>query len=110
MSYIVKGEDAPRTCYECDWRIGGFCSKTKDTITHPDMTFMKRIPTDIFFERRLPDCPLIDIPNQHGPLIEKPTEICYEGLRKIAPNDFKGIAEYFLSQIEKLPTIIEAEE
>jgi hypothetical protein len=29
----------------------------------------------------------------------------YEGLSKIAPNDFAGIAEYFANQIKNAPTV-----
>lgn len=95
MSIIIKGMDMPKNCTHCDY-IG-----LNVAIGCPVMSGVNG---------RATDCPLIEIPEKHGRLIEEPTSFSYGGLAYIHPNDGKGIAEYFAKQVKSQPTVFEAEE
>jgi hypothetical protein len=64
MSVLIKGIDTPRDCYECDFAYtlyGGdcHCSLLGDSCVEP------------YMDKRAEDCPMIEIPTEHGDLIDR---------------------------------------
>lgn len=120
MSILVKGMKMPDSCVEC-------LAVIRDTLTDPidrDSQKVTRIYNYSLKPNSIEDgwvtfskvcssrqkwCPLVELPEKHGRLIEEPKYFDYSGLAMIAPLDFKGTAEYFARQVKEQPTIIEAE-
>jgi len=104
MSVIIKGMKLPKNCDNCD------------LIQFDDEELEAHCPLSPYYrwcgtppDYRPEGCSLVEVPTPHGRLIEEPRAIYYGGLCQVAPNDVHGITRYFIEQIQKLPTIIEAE-
>ena len=105
MSVIVKGMEMPKNCYDCPFIRASFagdyyCAKGKG-----DEDDLKKV-----YNRRMNDCPLIEIPTPHGRLIDadKLLEKAYWDYNEATHdyNNFKIVSEY---EIADAPTVIEAE-
>ena len=95
MSVIIKGEDMPKRCADCtccftdESDSESFCSVHGDDI--PDI-----------FNGRLDGCPLVELPEDHGRLIDAD-----ELIRRL--NDSGNyVSPAIISYIEAAPTIIKS--
>ena len=62
MSVIVKGMEIPKNCYAC--MTSGFRSAIK-------CEEWSSISAGLFGKMRSPSCPLVELPEKHGELIDK---------------------------------------
>ena len=87
MSVIVKGMEMPEDCFSCRLKEEGFCNLTDE------------VANDIY--KRNDDCPLIELPEKHGRLIDADEMI----------NEWDGcIYDGSVTLLlETRPTVIEAE-
>ena len=102
MSVLVKGMKMPESCHECVAGYGGFCfvaSAESDGIC-PD-------------HGRPDDCPLIELPAEHGRLIDA-YELEKAHMKYLLTVDKPTEEKEQLYQMARIvvqqPTIIEAEE
>jgi hypothetical protein len=99
MGIYVKGMKMPKDCLWCPIRYVGFCQVAK-----ANMNF------DL--GKKADDCPLVEVPEPHGRLIEAPDVSEYEvfdedtGTREIS---LLGLMECH-RMIEDAKTVIEAED
>ena len=97
MSVLIKGMEMPETCEECTYQTKGACFASgvnKGTIT------IRRMGKD------RPDwCPLVELPEKHGRLIDADELTTDNIVSKI----FCGQVCYSQSDIDNAPTVIEAE-
>lgn len=110
MSIYIKNATGANCCGECEYN---FCSQCARLIFNslPNIQSLSKLNYEIEDDqKKLPNCPIKEIPTPHRRLIEVPTELSYKGLQYYSPYDYKGIAKYFLDQIKELPAIIESEE
>ena len=99
MSVIVKGMKMPENCEKCPIREGTFCD-----IINKDI--------DRFYSgavKRDPDCPLVELPEKHGRLIDA------DALKEEFPKDTDweypvNTNEYVCEMINNAKTVIEAED
>lgn len=99
MSVLIKGMEMPRACQVCPL---GHWNKL-DKLTGCEIV-RRYVPKDDieFWEKDKPSwCPLVEVPTPHGRLIDA-DEVPY-----FSSSPWKAIATQ--SEIEKMPTIIEAE-
>ena len=139
MSILIKGMKMPDECHGCRWFFfeGTSCTHPRyylnarcelvesgqdwygkdrrggwvgESITHiPGWSGNYNHYHCVEFGTRADQCPLVELPEKHGRLIEEPTSFSYGGLAYISPLDFRAIAEYFVKQVKAQPTVIEAE-
>lgn len=106
MGVYIKGMEMPFTCLTCDFHkcaagVGDFCSRTKRR--------------QFRFKNRPDYCPLIEVPEPHGRLIDTSEEITVQ-MYDDQHEDFyqvKMTIDDLLSQSwidAKAPTVIPAEE
>jgi len=88
MSILIKGMEAPKDCLNCRFHKGIYCVLT-DICTNASQ-----------------GCPLIEIPTPHGRLIDA-SKIPYKKIMLVGDDFYYGTT---LPYIERMPTIIEAEE
>jgi hypothetical protein len=109
MSLIIKGKDIPKSCYDCDLYSGeGFlCPLVIETTNDWTLEAMYK---------RVDECPLVEIPTQHGRLIDADQlQAAIHGCLCETCQTFpceKGIGcliEDVFNLIDQAPTIIEAE-
>ncbi len=93
MSILIKGMEMPRNCESCTvahladcelWMIAGYRQIHKD-------------------------CPLVEVPTPHGRLIDE-KQIPYTDLNADMPQSKVRVWATFKDRIDRVPTIIEAEE
>lgn len=100
MSIFFKGMKMPKYCNECVFELDGICTLNTDTTcTYEPVT-------------RAADCPLVELPAQHGRLID--ADVLNDMINRSYPmTDRVDVHNgYAICQemIKQLPTIIEAEE
>ena len=72
MSVIVKGMEMPRMCAECDFMGGLLMDEGIYTCDCPvDTICGTNISNEIEKDCRHPDCPLGELPEKHGDLIDR---------------------------------------
>lgn len=105
----IKGMEMPKNCYDCDLCYDLIaCNDLDEGFSHrADGTFSPR-------KKRLPNCPLIEVP-QHGRLIDADTLAeRMDGLKQQAMADGFDLGEFwyaaFVQHIKLSPTIIPADE
>lgn len=64
MSVLVKGMKMPKSCYACKLDL------MTDVCPEFDEWYKKH-PYSIRATDRLPDCPLVELPEKHGDLIDR---------------------------------------
>jgi hypothetical protein len=115
MSVLIKGMRIPKDCRECKFQDYGFT--TGDTWCGVNDAVLARNFEAIKFDGRPEWCPLVEVPEPHGRLIDADMLIkfvedryeitwesdCYEGGIKDACSDI-------LEKIDTMPTVIEAED
>lgn len=98
MSIIVKGMEIPESCGRCDFNVSSlYCNRTGSEIDR-----------DYEYSERLSDCPIFELPEKHGDLIDRDTlkEASYE-----AKNNGFGYAQVVdVWDIDRASTIFEAED
>ena len=98
MSIIIRGMDMPESCAECDLNY----DETRCVLPIKHNSFWR----DDFrtWEGRLPECPLVELPAEHGRLIDadklKP---------KMLNEHYRYRLVYDAEEVNAAPTIIEAE-
>lgn len=64
MGIYIKGEEMPRSCYDCKLDL-------RTDICSAFIKWRKEHPYGIKNFDRLPDCPLVEVPEPHGRLIDE---------------------------------------
>ena len=100
MSVVVKGMEMPENCMSCDIETSyNYCPR------------LCRDTSDIRWDKRFDDCPLVELPEKHGRLID--ADCVLEEIRHglgIKNLSFLYTAEKsIVNHIIHAPTIIEAE-
>lgn len=97
MSVIVRGMKMPKTCFQCKWyrdcHTYGICRRE-----------CREIPTNTPSIERPDFCPLVEVPDKHGDLIDRDAIIAEYDRQHV------GIAGGARKIMVDAPTIIEAEE
>ena len=93
MSVLIKDMKMPMGCYECPFEVWGKC-----------MFIHYQAGGDELSKK----CPLIEVP-PHGRLIDE-KQIPYVDLNADMPQSKVRVWTTFKDKIDRLPTIIEAEE
>ena len=103
MSVIVKGMKFPAECRECPFEH--YYISNGETICRATNATLASDYNPIRFDGRYPDCPLVEIPDKHGRLIET------DKLEADCEYDFyyEGFSGVSIEQIRNAPTILEAE-
>jgi len=103
MSILIKGMKMPKTCDECDFNYDAFrcILPIKDNEFFSNGNYLE---TD-----RLPNCPLIELPAEHGRLIDADALTVSNGWVAEAENYRTHITFIYEYDIVNAPTIIEAE-
>ena len=98
MSVLIKGMKMPCMCSDCDFCSGLYIPSDKyicECPTSKEMDISRAIDEDC----RHPDCPLVEVPDKHGRLIDADACIDY-----ISNND-----QHAWEALAYAPTVIEAE-
>lgn len=105
MSIVIKGKDMPKNCAECpcmsytDWEED-YCAGLPDKLDIDDEC------SGII----LVNCPLIELPKQHGRLIDADKLITALTTRWNVDDDQDFANKSVWREIENAPTVIEAED
>ena len=96
MSVLIKGMEMPTNCRHCPCADDGsrYCKAANE--------YIPMLGKPKF-------CPLIEVPTPHGRLIDE-TQIPYIDLNADMPQSKVRVWTTFKDKIDRLPTIIEAEE
>jgi len=95
MSVLIKGMKMPKKCLWCPLQYIGFCQVTK-TDVNSDLG------------RRADDCPLVELPEKHGRLID--AEVAKEALmHEMCGTGYQSNAMRTVESEIFTPTIFEAE-
>ena len=110
MSVLIKGMKMPKGCLACPFMsLGGDgCMMWCKWLDGPLSEWSKRGG-----KWRHPDCPLIEVPTPHGPLIDADEIIEVQMLDEMYEEwtlKTMSVAEYIAFAADTPPTIIEAEE
>ena len=101
MSVLVKDMDLPEDCFSCPLKEEGFCNITN------------AYAAQIY--KRNSDCPLVELPEHHGQLIDRDALSLRGKLKLIEEREIQiygGVSWSFawcIAAIEDAPTVIEAE-
>ena len=98
MSVIVKGMEMPDSCSNCE--LCACYTESKGEVYRCDLTMT---PVK-YFEIRLEDCPLVEVPTPHGRLIDADAIPYIFG--STHATEYDTVTKFV---INKLPTIIGAE-
>ena len=93
MSVIVKGMKMPKKCLWCPLQYVGFCQVTKTDVNSG-------------LGRRADDCPLVELPDKHGRLIDGDEVIT---AFPVCDSNMDVKIESVRATIDHMPTVIEAE-
>jgi len=99
MSLLINGMDMPKNCRKCDFT---HCTRFGQKLC----TFLNEATS---IKKKLPDCPLTEIPTPRGRLID--ADVLMDLLEKSVPEKNRGHQFYvFRHMLRNAPTIIEEEE
>ena len=93
MSVLIKNMRIPEDCFSCPLKEEGYCNLTNAYA--------------VFINERNSDCPLVELPEKHGRLIDADELTTDNIVSKIMI--FGGQVCYSQSDIDNAPTVIEAE-
>ena len=103
MSILIKGMEMPRNCLECEL-YGAMYSSGCDVAS---LGIPKRYNYD---PHTRPDwCPLVELPEKHGRLIDADKIIKDMNEMKVKGEAFVTAVEYVKIIVGEAPTVIEAE-
>ena len=97
MSVLIKKMGMPKRCVDCE-KISGESYQCPLTSPSPKKDWMVEIT-----QKRIVECPLIEVPVPHGRLIDA------DELKKNRINLYGTTDVVLMVDIENAPTIIEAE-
>lgn len=92
MSVLIKGMEMPKSCEECRFDAGGYC--TAKSINFLDWCEVNDRPRPSW-------CPLVEVPTPHGDLIGK-NALTHEYYKKASYS-------HLCNCLNNAPTIIESE-
>ena len=92
MSVVIKGMEIPEDCFSCPLKEEGFCNITK---AYAGLIY-----------GRNSDCPLIELPEHHGRLIDA-DGMCND-LATVDPR-YETLINWCIGVTEAQPTVVEAE-
>lgn len=101
MSVLIRNMEMPKSCYECklDLRTDVCLAFCEWNAEHP---------YSIRATDRLPDCPLVELPEKHGRLIDVDAlvtaDICHDWNGCVLSDDYSEECT------RKAPTVIKAED
>ena len=100
MSVIVKHMEMPKDCSEC--RLSDYRSLTGETWCYPADALIADNFRAIGFDGRPDWCPLVELPEKHGDLIDR---------NKLIENKFKNDISYaaFVNLIKRQVAAVKAE-
>ena len=103
MSVLIKGMRMPENCIQCPMQFGGMCY-----VMPADVDESRVAPTvEAAWKQGEPDwCPLIEIPEPHGRLIDGDALQCKVDDIGLGYYEVLGVTE---DTIDSAPTVIEAE-
>lgn len=114
MSVLIKGIQMPEDCREC--RFQDYGSNTGDTWCGVNDVILAKNFRAIEFDGRPGWCPLVELPEHHGDLIDRDARSLRGQLKTIKECEVQiyggaswGFAGKCIAAIEDAPTIIEAE-
>lgn len=100
MSVLIRGMELPESCGRCPLKrrngIEFFCPAANENFSVADVNI---------FECRLDRCPLIEVPEPHGRLIDVDA-LGFTDFEIVMCSSFKQLLEDLLEKIEAAPTII----
>lgn len=105
MSVLIKGMEMPKECRECPMMDYG--TMTGETYCEVNGKTLAESYRTIEFDGRPDWCPLVELPEKHGRLIDADAlvpDICHDWNGWCVPPD-----DYSEECIRKAPTVIEAE-
>ena len=94
MGVYVKGMEMPESCYKCKLDLRTDACPAFDE-------WHKEYPYSIRAKDRLPDCPLVEVPEPHGRLIDADEITAFLELERNNIN---------VESLDEFPTVIEAED
>lgn len=101
MNLLIKGMDMPRCCAECQMRYMAIGYDWECVFTNDDVRD--------YDKKRLPNCPLTEIPTPHGRLIDADRLIAVlKSTTAISQSDY-NLFNHIVGLIEHQPTVIEKE-
>lgn len=112
MSILIKGMKMPTSCAECYFLVERFTGN--EFVNECDLQwhsgrFREQVDEECEMHTKSEGCPLIEVPTPHGRLIDE-TQIPYIDLNADMPQSKVRVWTTFKDKIDRLPTIIEAEE
>lgn len=107
MSVLIKDMDIPESCGKCDFNVSSlYCKRTRSEIDR-----------DYEHRERLSDCPISELPDKHGRLIDADADSLRNKLKIIneAEHQIYGRASWgftakCIHAFDDAPTVIEAED
>lgn len=97
MSTLIKGMKVPKCCSDCPFNPSSlYCS-----ITHSE------IDRDDEFYDKLPDCPIVELPEHHGRLIDE--QEIRNGMNQILTQPQRPTWNDTYNAIQEMDAVIEAE-
>ena len=112
MSVIMRGMEMPAMCSDCPFNSGMCLPKGEYYCECPSRNIQgSKITRAMDEDCRHPDCPLVELPEKHGRLIDADFVIekaSYEAKAMDEPfkSNFDVLVEWI---VDKTPTVIEAE-
>ena len=106
MSVLIKGMEVPTRCEKCQffiWKrvVGQYCAVASDITFHVTIDGM-----DVVYERN-GNCPLIEVPEPHGRIIDTGSWT-FPTLYRNPSNDYMYGWNACLKSVHQQPTIIPA--
>ena len=99
MSVLINGMEMPKSCGNC--YMFSFLSDSCRITNH-----VTKEMNDKMFDRRFDDCPLIEVPEPHGRLIDADA-IPYKKIMYDDDDFYYGVTKPY---IDRIPTVIPASE
>ena len=109
MSIVIKGMKMPQSCSDCQLNLEQKACSVTGTRWWSDTMVLMDFDCD---DERLYDCPLVELPEHHGRLIDadylkEHLYVCATNGRPLH-NMYQDLNE-LLEAIDDIPTVVEAE-
>jgi hypothetical protein len=103
MSVLIKGMYMPRMCAECAFMGGLICPDNVYTCDCPvaDDVCGVNITQAVDEDCRHPDCPLVEVTEKHGDLIDREKLLCDIEKHHLSDGKFQHWVEVQLTVIEQ---------
>ena len=102
MSVVIRGMKMPNNCDECDLNYDCF----RCILPIENSLLYGKDTTN----GRLPNCPLVELPAEHGRLIDSSAIGLTDFEIVMCDGNYKEALTMLLKKIERAPTVVEAEE